>query len=152
MNSEKWHSVTLRLVSSQLTCAQLTERIGVKPTRCEDIGSPVSKRTPNSALRVETIWLISSTVPEREPLENHLLEIVAIAEAHIETIRTLPCEADIICAISSTIGQASALIDASLCRRIADLGWDILLNMFPPSSETAVNQCNGQRETCDIVF
>ena len=69
---QHWVSSAVRITSATATAAEISEAVGMKPTRAYERGTSASPRNPKSRRRDRLVWLVESDVPEESSLEDHL--------------------------------------------------------------------------------
>ena len=79
----------------------------------------------------------------------HLEALLEILEPRSEVVAALASEADLYfwCGFSSGNGQGGFSIRPELLQRLARLGVEVVLDLYPPDSTTA--ESNGEQERSD---
>lgn len=133
--SENWTAVSLRISSRDLTCAEITEALRLKPTECFEKGTPASPRNPNSYRREAAIWLLASGLGDDRDATEHfeaLLQQIEPRRAELESLRS-SCTVEFFVGFSSDNGQGGFVLPAELCSRIGKLPIALSLDLYPPS-------------------
>jgi hypothetical protein len=118
---DKWWTASLRVMSETITTNEMTRRLGLSPTSAKD-----SRRS---------VWVLNSGLPSSEPLERHLAVLLDVLEPIATTITALQrdgCDTEFFVGFSSETGQVGADLGAALLGRIAALGIDLALDLYPP--------------------
>jgi hypothetical protein len=120
----KWCTASFRVMSKTITTSELTHRLGLSPSSARDIHR-------------FSVWGLKSGLPRSEPLERHLAVLLDVLEPIATTIAELQqdgCDTDFFVGFSSETEQVGACLEAALLRRIAALGIDLDLDLYPPSA------------------
>jgi hypothetical protein len=123
---DKWWTASFRVISKTVTTTEMSRRLGLSPSRVNDLH--------------RSVWVLNSGLPSTEPLERHLAELLDVLEPIATTLSQLQqegCRTDFFVGIGSETGSArsgGADLDAALLRRIAALGTDLGLNLYPPQA------------------
>ena len=126
---------SLRIFTREDSAEFVSEFLGVTPTMHYLKGEFHSKRNPRSAVFEQSVWVCSSEMPDTCELHEHLdwlLDFLESKQAALNGIRDRITEMDIFCMFGSEHGQGSAELDASLLRRLADFGVDVVIDLYPP--------------------
>lgn len=128
----------LRIVSEKFASAEISALLELQPTRARDVGAPVGPRSPGK-LNPRTVWSLDAAVSPDAPLEDHIAAIVGVMERRREEILSLRefCSVDVFCYFSSENGQGGIELDATLMRRLSDLGADLLLDLYLSDNDDA---------------
>ncbi|MGH3397810.1 MAG: DUF4279 domain-containing protein [Streptosporangiaceae bacterium] len=124
---------TFRLTGpGSLTAARVTERLGVPPSRMQEAGALVSRRS--TARRETSVWLLNSS-PDietdtglAEQLGRLLDRLEPISAAIWELVHE-GYEADWYCWIASHATEHAAILDRALLRRFLALPGDLWLDV-----------------------
>lgn len=110
----------------------------LQPTRARDVGAPVGPRSP-SKLNLRTVWSLDADLPGDAPLEDHIEAILALMESRRDEIVSLKrfCSVDVFCYFASDNGQGGIELEATLMRRLSDLGADLLLDLYLSDDENS---------------
>ena len=122
----------LRVSSERLKLAELEALLG-EPTKGHDIGDPVSRKRPDGPKRRHANWSLKSSVDRRQPLDEHIEELVAYAEAHRDALNSLraDCRIDIFCGLfSGNDAQGGFTIEPSLSKRLSDLQLAVAVDVY----------------------
>jgi phosphoglycolate phosphatase-like HAD superfamily hydrolase len=85
---QSWSSAGFKIVSRSLSPPELSERIGLFPTRATSKGTPISSRDP-TRLRNESVWLLERKAEPAERLEALLAELLDLLEPRAEALAAL---------------------------------------------------------------
>jgi hypothetical protein len=130
---EKWSSAAFCAHSDTLPPEQMEVIIGLPPTRSHRIGEPRSKRTYRG-VHDRHYYSVQSKISDSEPLEKHIEEILSMLEPRIDRVKHLASEASLclFCGFSSGNGQGGFVLSPSLLSRLAQLGLEVVLDLYPP--------------------
>lgn len=130
--TDKSCSATLRIASKAISVDDISTVMGVRPSESYDIGDVISKRSPTPTLRTESVWLFSSGVPDAQPLEDHIEELLAFSEQRAFNLKQLSSECDIemFCTFSTFNGQGGFVLDKFAAQRVAKLGIDLVFDLY----------------------
>jgi hypothetical protein len=124
------YAACLRLISETLTLAEITAVLG-PPTESRDIGEPVSQR-PGAAKSKHSFWSLCAEVEGTRPLDEHVEQVVELAEGHAAGLSQLRphCRViDITCSVhAEPFAEGGWEFTPDLMRRVAEL--DLVLTAF----------------------
>lgn len=138
MNDDrKWSRAGLRLFSTMLAPDEIGEVLGLQAARSFRLGDPISSRS--RGVRPQHGFFVKSGVSADEPLEEHLIALLALIEGVGDRLQSLrsQVDADIFCGFSSGNGQGGFTLSPPTLRRLADLELDLILDLYPPPGEDA---------------
>ena len=135
---EKWSSAAFVATSKTLSLNQIQEIIGLPPSRFHNIGDPVSSRS-STPVHNRDYYSIQSKSLESESMEQHIEEILSLLEPRMDAIRRLSSEANLclFCGFSSGNGQGGFGLSPELLSRLARLGLEVVLDLYPPDAIVA---------------
>jgi hypothetical protein len=140
----KWYSASFVVTSTTLTPEEIERRLGYAPTRAHHMGDPVSPRHP-SALHAHKhhYYGLHSGLRNSQEMQAHLEALLSRLEAKAEAVAGLSEEASVCfwCGFSSGNGQGGFTLSPSILQRLAQLGVEVALDLYPPEglpSEHAV--------------
>ena len=131
----KWFSASFVVTSTNLTPEEIARRLGHAPTRVHHVGDPVSRRPPSSAhTHKHHYYGLHSGLRDSQPMEAHLEALLSLLEAKAEVVAGLSREAKISfwCGFSSGNGQGGFTLSPSVLQRLARLGVEVSLDLYPP--------------------
>lgn len=132
--NDKWSRASLRISGDSLQPNEITTRLCLEPTRSGIKGERISSR--HSAVRRMSFWLIESPLSSSLPMGEHLNWLLDKFEARRDLITSIGDEfkVDFFCGFSSENGQGGAIFDPVTLRRLADLGFPLVLDLYPPGA------------------
>ena len=133
---EKWSRVSLRIFSDTLSPEQVTEALGLPPTKTHHKGDPVSPRY-KMPLRRQHGWILTSPFGGHPDLAAHLRWLLDLIEPKLVALNQLrsTCKIDLFCGFSSGNGQGGFTLDGPLLTRLAKLELNFGLDLYPPNIE-----------------
>ncbi|SRR5579883_559086 len=135
--SQKWARGSIRIISESMTAQEISDAVGLQPTRMVEKGTQAQTRSGKGAIWTASTWLLDSGLPSTAPGEEHVETLVRILESREETIGQLAarCRIELFIGYSSDNGQGSLVFDHGILRRLAQLPVDIVLDLYPPTAE-----------------
>ena len=132
----KWYSASFTVVSTQLTPEEIERRLERAPTRLHHLGDPVSPRNRSGAVHKHHYYGLHSGRQNTEEMEVHLNTLLDFLENKAEAVTALSSEATLYfwCGFSSGNGQGGFSISPGLLKRLARLGVEVVLDLYPPST------------------
>jgi hypothetical protein len=121
--ADKWQTASFRVGSDTITTNEMTRRLGLSPSNARDL--------------YRAVWGLKSGLPSTEPLESHLealLDFLEPVATEIAELQRDGCDMDFFVGVSSETGSVGACLEAALLGRIAALGIDLALDLYPPSA------------------
>jgi len=115
-----------------LTAADVTARLGIRPTRALEAGDPISSRSGRP--RESSVWVLSSSpgIETDTELTEHLHRLLAILESVAPVLWELTqagYEANWFCYIASHATEHAAELDRLTMQRILALPGDLWLDV-----------------------
>ena len=133
---EKWHRVSLRFLGDDLDLAAVTSALGLKPDVTGRIGEDIAGN-PRYAIYETNVWVYRYTEMDNLTFSSHLSEFITRLEDRSEAVRYLVARpgvtSELFLGFSSGNGQGGFTLPASLLARIAALGLDVTLDLYPPN-------------------
>jgi hypothetical protein len=138
---DKWWRATLSIFSVTLTPQEISERLGLQPTRTHKQGQPRGFRrkdgsTSPSVVWKDSAWLLTSPLKPDRNLMEHVRWLLEKIEPKADIIKALSSDCTGIrffCGFSSGNGQGGFVLEADTLSRISRLGLNIVLDLYPPS-------------------
>lgn len=98
-------SATLRIHGDNLPFEEISQRLGVKPTRTHRKGE---RRGPNSPPYRDDAWHFQPSLPESEPLELHIESLWSVVKPEVEYLKSLKdrFKVDVFCGYRSNCDHA----------------------------------------------
>ncbi len=121
-------TVSLRVFSAVLTCAEVSKFLGLQPTHCHEKGDYINKKS--TAIRNESLWIFS---PELSGSLEHQLEALAdVLLKHKDGILAVASKAtlEFYCGISTENGQGNTFLSKSLMRKLLEIEVDLLIEYY----------------------
>ena len=140
MADQKWHVADLCLRSRVLSDEEITQALGIKPSRVAHKGEPLSQRNPNSRLREDTVWILGSGLSTDIPLDQQIEKLFESISGREDKFIYLK-EKDVnfqlyfYCGYSTPTGQGSVVLDADLMQRMVEIGAYFLLDFYGPECD-----------------
>jgi hypothetical protein len=133
---EKWSSAAFCAYSDTMSPEQMEATFGVAPTRSHQIGEPRSK-SGRSGVHDRHYYSIQSSAVESAALDVHIEEILSLLEPRENHLKQLRHKASlcILCGFSSGSGQGGFSLSPALLSRLAHLGLEVVLDLYPPDGE-----------------
>jgi hypothetical protein len=117
-------SVSVRVQSSSATCAELSALAGRAPTRCAEVGSPVSSRNTQGPVFEVTTW-VARVSSSAELIPDEALELIGRIRKFAADINV-----DVICRVDAKpLGNMIELPPQTL-GAIANLGASLILDVY----------------------
>jgi Domain of unknown function (DUF4279) len=139
---EKWYSATFVVTSTSLTPEEIQRRLEYGPTRVHHLGEPVSSRLPSgSHTHKHHYYGLHSGLRDCEGMDAHLEALLDRLESKVEAIAELAREASVYfwCGFSSGNGQGGFTLSPRILQRLASLGVEVALDLYPPDSVSSEN-------------
>ena len=131
---EKWYEVSLRITGDELEPDRVTHLLGVPPTRVGRAGEPITKH-PRSARHQKNVWIWRATTDSSVPFEQQLQRALALFEtraSELARITNAPgVESHWFLGFGSGNGQGMATLSPATLARIAALGVELVLDLYP---------------------
>lgn len=136
---EKWLRACLRIHGDELDLDRVTQSLGLKPDFSGRKGEHIGDN-PRRAVFESNLWGLRSNDEFSASFEQQLQAFVARLEERGEALSALArrpgVDAELLLGYSSSGGQGGLTLSAELLARIASLGLDIYLDLYPPVAET----------------
>lgn len=131
-----WNNVCLRIVSSSLSVSEISEIIGIPPSKYHNKGDLMSPRNPKSKKYETSVWILDSGLSHFEDIEEHLLKFVQLLENKFVQLKLLEekCEMDIYCGVSFKGAQKSLHLNSEIIKKIALTSLDIIFDIYTENS------------------
>jgi hypothetical protein len=117
----------------------LAAKIGLKPDVAGRLGKHI-RGNPRYALYETNLWVHRYTDDDALPFCDQLTELVTRLEERSDSIRALTSApgvgGELLLAFSSGNGQGGFTLPVELLARIATLGLDLSLDLYPPTDAT----------------
>ena len=126
-------SAALRIASDVRSASEIASLIGITPTRQYEKGDIVSRKSPASPRRRNSMWMIESDLPESTEIEDHIRSLCDKIQSRSQALDTLRsnCTIDIFCGYFSESGQAGFTLSNEVIGRVAALGFDLIFDVYP---------------------
>lgn len=131
---EKWWRACFRVSSDRLSTSEITACLGVEPSSAQDKGARVADR-PDAYVLPVAVWRLDSGRASDDPLDLHLSSLLEMLELRADAVRSLRdsgCTVEFFTGFGSENGQGGVMLDARILGRIASLGIDLSLDLYPP--------------------
>jgi hypothetical protein len=137
MNAEdqqdaKWVKASFRIFGDSLQPSEITALLEVEPTKSGRKGEPAF--SPLRQPLRSSVWILDSPLADHLPLQDHFRWLLDALEPKQEQLAeiTKRYEADFFCGFSSANGQGACILDPELLSRLAMLGVEVVLDLYPP--------------------
>jgi len=135
-DDQKWYKVSLRFFGEGLDVSSVAAKIGFKPDVVGRLGEHI-RGNPRYALYETNPWVHRYTDDDALPFCDQLTELVTRLEERSDSIRALTSApgvgGELLLAFSSGNGQGGFTLPVELLARIAALGLDLGLDLYPPT-------------------
>lgn len=137
MGVGKWSKGTLRIISKTHSIKDITIALGLGPDNGFDKGSLASPRNSKSQRRDTTVWLLESGLGSERPPEDHIIALLDRIAGVRDSVRLLAGSdtIELLLGYGSETGQGSCVIESELLKELADLGLDLVLDLYPPAAQ-----------------
>jgi hypothetical protein len=135
-SNEKWTKASICVYGDLFDPAEIDSLLGVEPSRVllkgELIPRSGDKRRRHSA------WILNSPLSSDIPMESHLAWLLDTLDPRRNQVLALAQRHRVIffCGFSSENGQGGFTITAAMLARLAKLGIDFSLDLYPPGPPT----------------
>ena len=123
--------VSLRIVTSALTCAEISSLLGVTPHGCV-LRDNVYGLNPSEE-RHYCMWTYEAAMEQTENLSSQLGNIAGLLKERREAFASIAERAEVVdhfCMLAITSGQGMCCIDADASRRVSALGLNVVLDIY----------------------
>ncbi|MFJ3581739.1 DUF4279 domain-containing protein [Streptomyces sp. NPDC090127] len=136
----KWSAGSIRITSRTVRAEEISVCLGIAPDEQFEQGSLMSPRNPSSARRETSVWIRRSGLGSDSRLEEHLAALVRLANGCREELTRLSvdCDLELCLGFGSENGQGGCVLPAHLLAEVGGLGLDVVLDLYPPTSERDV--------------
>jgi hypothetical protein len=135
-DDQKWYKVSLRFFGEGLDVSSVAAKIGLKPDVVGRLGEHI-RGNPRYALYETNLWVHRYTDDDALPFCDQLTELVTRLEQRSKSIRALTSApgvgGELFLGFSSGNGQGGFTLPVELLARIAALGLDLSLDLYPPT-------------------
>ncbi|HST85881.1 MAG TPA: DUF4279 domain-containing protein [Kineosporiaceae bacterium] len=121
------------------TARNVTERLGLEPTKVSEAGSPVSSRTP-ALVSTHSAWVLSSAPEPQDDVRlsvmlDRLLEKLEPVRAALWSLEQEGYWANWLCMLDVEDGEAATEIHRQTMQRLLTLPGDLWLDVHKDTSE-----------------
>jgi hypothetical protein len=129
----RWNKASFCIYGDTLQPDQINRDLGLQATNSGLKGGRQSKHPKARPLRT-SIWILESPIDTHLPLQDHLRWLLDALEPKLDVVHEIAnrYDARLHCGYSSEHGQGGCTFDVSLLKRIADLGVQLVLDLYPP--------------------
>lgn len=131
---EKWWRACFRVSSDRLGTTEITRTLGLEPNHAKEKGARAADR-PDAYVLPATVWSVDSGLASDDSLDLHISSLLDLLETRADAVRSLAargCNIEFFTGFASENGQGGVVLDAKLLGRMAALGIDLGLNLYPP--------------------
>lgn len=135
----RWSAGSIRITSRAVSASEISVRLGIAANQEFERGSLMSPRNPASARRESSVWLRRSGLADDSDLADHVRALLGMVDGvRAELARlSVDCDLELLLGFGSESGQGGCLLPADLLAGVAALGFDVLLDLYPPGAEAA---------------
>lgn len=159
MNSphdKKWWRASFSVFSISLTHQEISERLGLQPTRTHAKGQPRGFRQKDGSISPSIVWKdsawhLTSPLGRDRNLSEHIKWLLDAIEPRAEAIKALRADCSLIrlfCGFASHNGQGGFTLDAGTLGRISRLELNLDIDLYPPADpELSQDEPQGRSST-----
>ena len=135
--AKKRAKASLRILSTNLSVKQISEKLREEPSTSGEKGELMSPRNPQSQRREEAIWILQSNLSDEEEMEIHLANLVSFIESRYQEFRSLAkdCSIDIFCGFFLGGGQGGFMVPSDITHRLSGIPVDIIFDVYAADTE-----------------
>jgi hypothetical protein len=141
-NDEKWWRAGFSIFSVILSPKQISDRLGLEPSRIHEKGQPRGARRKDRSISPSVVWKdyawhLNCPLKRDHDLREHIIWLLDVLEPRAEILRSLVPDCTLIrffCGFSSTNGQGGFGLDPVTLGRISRLGFNLIFDLYPPSN------------------
>ncbi|HEY1180333.1 MAG TPA: DUF4279 domain-containing protein [Phytomonospora sp.] len=134
--STKWSAGAIRIASRTVNADEISERLGLVPDEQYERGSLTNPRNPSSPRYDSNLWIRKSGLGSDADLVEHVVALVRLAGGRRDQLRLLSADCDFELFLGfSGDGQGGCVLPARLLAEIGALGFDAVLDLYPPEPE-----------------
>jgi hypothetical protein len=128
----KWSKASLRVFGDSLEPSEISAMLEIEPTKAGRKGEPAF--TPLRRPLGSSVWILESPLADHLPLQDHFRWLLDTLEPRRKQLAeiTKKYEADFFCGFSSANSQGACILDPELLSRLAKLGVEVVLDLYPP--------------------
>lgn len=134
-----WSAGSIRITSRAVGADGISTRLGIAADEQFERGSVMSPRNPASARRESSVWIRRSGLGGESELAEHVRALVGIVDGCRRALAELAadCDLELLLGFGSENGQGGCVLPAGLVMEVGALGFDIVLDLYPPESAAA---------------
>jgi hypothetical protein len=121
----EWVRGSFRIVSSELSPTAIDEIVGLEPT------SVVERPDGGS------VWVLDSGLPPSRPVEDHVEALLRLVRPRGDELRKVRGTCEIFIGFAAEDGQGGMSFLAPVLDELAQLGIDLVLDLYPPERAEA---------------
>jgi len=137
----KWWRAAFSIFSLTLPPHEISERLGLEPSRTHEKGQPRGVRRKDGAISPSIVWKdhawhLNCPLKQEQNLTDHIIWLLDALEPKAEILRSLVPDCTLIrffCGFASGNGQGGFELDPVTLGRISKLGFNFVLDLYPPS-------------------
>jgi hypothetical protein len=141
-DDRKWWRAGFSIFSVTLTPQEISERLGVQPTRTHEKGQPRGFRRKDGSISQSIVWKDSAwhlncPLKNDRDMAEHIRWLLDVIEPKADVLSALSSDCTLIrffCGFSSGNGQGGFGLDPVTLGRISKLGFDLILDLYPPQN------------------
>jgi hypothetical protein len=132
-SNEKWTRASFGVYGDAFDPGEINALLDVEPSRVFLKGDLIGPRSGDRRRR-HSAWLLNSPLSENVPMELDLAWLLDILEPRRDQVQALAQKYKVIffCGFSSENGQGGFTITSAMLARLAKLGIDFSLDLYPP--------------------
>jgi hypothetical protein len=134
-DDSRWSKASFCIYGETLQPDDINRDLGLKATNSGFKGGRQSKYPRARQLRT-SIWILDSPLEEHLPLQDHLKWLLDALEPKLKVVHGIARQYDarLHCIYSSESGQGGCAFDAALLDRLANVGVQLELSLYPPGA------------------
>ena len=134
------HRVNIKITSKVFSAEEITNILGLKPSKSDGKGTPLSNRNPYGKLRNMSCWILESDLENANYLEEHVEHLISIIESKSEEFIFLSrdCRIEICCGIfvEEEDQQGTFSLSSQTLKRLVKIPLDIIATLYSLSGPT----------------
>jgi hypothetical protein len=153
---KKWWRASFCVSSISLTHQEISDRLGLRPTRTHTKGQPKGFRQEDGSISPSIVWndsawFLQSPLGRDRNLAEPIQWLLDAIEPRTDAIKAIRPECSLIrlfCGFASHPGQGGFTLDPHTMGRISKLGLDLAMDLYPPAdAELTEVETQGQPPT-----
>lgn len=124
---------TLVITSSVLMTKDITNYLGINPSKSHEIGTPLNPKIPNKNIREKSSWMLKSKLSRETLLEDKINELLDIIQDNLDLFRKIEKEIDIeiYCSFFLEKNNSTFCLSSTTLARISAIPIDMVVDIYP---------------------